>query len=116
MAFNTPTGNYEDLVMALSLTNAPTVFQALGNDVLWDMLNIFVFVYLDDILIFFPPDLQTHQLHTSQVLNVSILRYVIVEGEVRIDPEKVLEWRTPQSRKEEAHLELQFDHCASAST
>lgn len=34
------------------LTNAPAVFQVLVNDVLRDMINCFVFVYLDDILIF----------------------------------------------------------------
>lgn len=41
-AFNTPLGHYEYLVMPFGLTNAPAVFQA----------NQFVFVYLDDILIF----------------------------------------------------------------
>lgn len=30
----------------------PAVFQSLINDVLQDFLNSFVFVYLDDILIF----------------------------------------------------------------
>ena len=39
-------------VMPFGLTNAPAVFQALVNDVLRDMLNRFIFVYLDDILIF----------------------------------------------------------------
>ena len=50
-AFNTPTGHYEYLVVPFGLTNAPAVFQALVNDVLRDFLDIFV--YLDDILIFF---------------------------------------------------------------
>lgn len=35
------------------------MFQALINDILRDMLNLFVFVYLNDILIF-SPDLPTH--------------------------------------------------------
>lgn len=47
MTFNTPTGHYEYLVMPFGLTNTPAVFQALVNDV-----NSYVFVYLDDILIF----------------------------------------------------------------
>ncbi len=50
-AFNTPTGHYAYLVMPFDLTNSPAVFQAHINDVLRDMLNQFVSVYLDDILI-----------------------------------------------------------------
>lgn len=52
MAFNTHLGHFEYLVMPFGLTNAPAVFQALINDVLRDFINHFVFVYLDDILIF----------------------------------------------------------------
>ncbi|KAF7657497.1 hypothetical protein LDENG_00026390 [Lucifuga dentata] len=51
-AFNTPSGHYEYLVMPFGLTNPPAVFQALINNVLRDMPNRFVFVYLDNILIF----------------------------------------------------------------
>ena len=51
--FNTPTGHYEYLVLPFGLSNAPSQFQALINDVLRDFLNKFVFVFLDDILIFF---------------------------------------------------------------
>lgn len=39
--------------MPFGQTNTPAIFQALVNDVLRDMLNRFVFVYLNDIL-FFP--------------------------------------------------------------
>ncbi len=53
-AFNTPNGHFEYRVLPFGLVNAPAVFQALVNDVLRDMLNIFVFMYLDDILIFSP--------------------------------------------------------------
>lgn len=38
--------------MPFGLTNAPAVFQALVKNVLRDMLDHFVFVYLDDILLF----------------------------------------------------------------
>lgn len=37
--------------MPFDTSNAPAVFQALVNDILWDILNCFVFVYLDDILV-----------------------------------------------------------------
>ena len=50
--------------MPFSLTNAPAVFQNLINDVLRDMLNCFVFVYLDDILIF-SSNLQEHVQHVN---------------------------------------------------
>lgn len=48
-AFNTHLGHFEYLVMPFGLTNAPAVFQNLVNDVLRDLLNRVVFVYLDDI-------------------------------------------------------------------
>ena len=50
--FNTHSGHCEYLVMPFALTNSPAVFQALVNNVLRDMLNRFVFVYVDDIQTF----------------------------------------------------------------
>lgn len=41
-----------NLVMPFGLTCALALFQYLANDVLRDMLNKFVFVFLDNILIF----------------------------------------------------------------
>ena len=67
MSFNTLTGHWEYLVMPFGLTNAPAVFQTLVNDVLGDMINRFVFVYLDDILIF-SQDAHSHQVHVPKVL------------------------------------------------
>lgn len=60
--FNTPLGHFSTNGMTKYSTNAPAVLQALVNDVLRDFLNRFVFVYLDDILIYFV-DLQPHQRH-----------------------------------------------------
>lgn len=120
-AFNTPTGHYKYLVMPFGLTNAPAVFQALVNDVLRDYLNKFVFVYLDDILIF--SDIETHIQHVRKVLQklldnhlyvkaekcefhvstVSFLGLIVSEGQVSMDPVKlqaVQDWPTPTSRKE----------------
>lgn len=67
MAFNTPLGHFEYLVMPFGLTNAPVVFQALVNDVLRDKLNRFIFVYLDDILIF-SRNMKEHYRHVRLVL------------------------------------------------
>ncbi len=53
--------------MPFGLTNAPAVFNGLVNDVLHDMPNKSVFVYLDDILIYFL-DEASHVQHVRQVL------------------------------------------------
>lgn len=44
-----PLAYFEYLVMLLGLTSATALFQALVNDVLRDFLELFIFVYLDDI-------------------------------------------------------------------
>uniref|UniRef100_A0A3B3HJB6 Gypsy retrotransposon integrase-like protein 1 n=1 Tax=Oryzias latipes TaxID=8090 RepID=A0A3B3HJB6_ORYLA len=120
-AFNTPLGHFEYLVMPFGLTNAPAVFQRLVNDVLRDFLNRFVFVYLDDILVFSADESQ-HEHHVRLVLerllanqlfvkaekcafhvsSVPFLGYIIEAGNIRPDPAKieaVVQWETPQSRK-----------------
>jgi len=121
-AFNTSSGHYEYLVMPFGLTNAPAVFQALVNDVLRDMLDRYVFVYLDDILIF-SKTLKEHIHHVQTVLqrllenslfvktekcefhtsSVAFLGYIVGQGSVEMDPSKVsavTSWRVPDSRKE----------------
>eukprot|EP00063_Salmo_salar_P095574 XP_014070409.1 PREDICTED: RNA-directed DNA polymerase homolog [Salmo salar] len=79
-AFNMASGHYEYLVMHFGLTNAPAVFQALVNDVLRDMLNRFVFVYLDDILVF-SRSTQEHVLHVRQVLQCLLENQLFVKAE-----------------------------------
>ena len=120
MAFNTPSGHWEYLVMPFGLTNAPAVFQTLANDVLRDMINRFVFVYLDDILIF-SRNPQEHKEHVRRVLQrllenrlfvkaekcefscmkTSFLGYIISTGNVSMDPEvrAVEQWPKPTDRK-----------------
>lgn len=66
IAFNTPTGHYTYLIMPFGLTNVPAVFQDLVSDVLCELLNKFVFVYLEDILIFS----KARQEHSQYVLTV----------------------------------------------
>ena len=51
-AFKTRWGLYEFLILPFGVTNAPAQFMNLMNDVLRDYLDEFVFVFLDDILIY----------------------------------------------------------------
>ena len=59
-AFNTQFGAFEWVVMPFGLCNAPSTFQRVVNDVLQDHLQIFVWVYIDDILVF-SKDADEHQ-------------------------------------------------------
>ncbi len=79
-AFNTPSGHYEYLVLPFGLSNARAVFQGLVNSVLGDMINQFVFVYLDDILIF-SPSLQVHIQHVRRVLQRLLENKLFVKAE-----------------------------------
>ncbi len=121
-AFNTHLGHFEYLVMPFGLTNAPAVFQCLVNDVLRDLLDKTVFVYLDDILIF-SSSMEEHISHVQDVLkrllenklyvkaekcefhvpSVSFLGFVVEKGQLRPDPSKVeavKDWPVPTTRKQ----------------
>ncbi len=121
-AFSTTTGHWEYQVMPFGLANAPAVFQAFINDVLREMLNRFVFVYLDDILIF-SDSRQEHIDHVQQVLKkllenhlfvklekcefhvsqVSFLGYVVSQEGIQMEPRKVsaiTNWPQPKTLKQ----------------
>lgn len=98
--------------MAFSLTYAPAIFQALANDALHDMLNRFLFVYIEYILIF-TETLDQHVKHVRLVLqwlfakaekckfhasSVTFLGFGVHQGKLALDPAKVravVYWQTP---------------------
>ena len=51
-AFQIRYGYFKYQVMPFSLSNAPAIFQGYVNKILAETLDIFVIVYLDDILIY----------------------------------------------------------------
>jgi hypothetical protein len=94
--------------MLFGLTNAPTTFMRLMDDVLRPFTNYFVVVYLDDILIF-NRTWEEHMRHIQQVLStlrqhklyanlekysfgmnkVQYLGYIVDEHGVHVDPTKI---------------------------
>ncbi|MBW0516431.1 hypothetical protein O181_056146 [Austropuccinia psidii MF-1] len=68
IAFRTKYGSDEYLVMPFGLTNAPAPFQNLFNDIFYDLLDIYVVVYLDDITVFSKSEGE-HVTHVSTVLS-----------------------------------------------
>ena len=121
-AFITTSGHYEYLVMPYGLANAPSVFQALVNEVLRPFLNRFVIAYIDDILIY-SPTWSDHVSHVRQVLarllqhrlyvkaencefhqtEVRFLGYILDAKGSRMDQTKitaVTDWPRPQSIKD----------------
>ena len=118
-AFRTRYGHFEYTVMPFGLTNAPAVFQHMANDIFRDFLDIFIIVYLDDILIYSRTQ-EEHDMHVRQALQrlreyglyaklekcnfdqrqVEFLGYTISSSGISMDPAKVktvLDWKTPQS-------------------
>lgn len=114
-AFSTATGHYEYLV------NSPSVFQAFINDIFRDMLNRFVIVYIDDILIY-SDNMEDHIQQVRQVLKrlikyqlyvkaekcefhktvTSFLGYIISPDGVAMDEKvsTILSWPRPNTLKE----------------
>ena len=66
-AFRTRYGHFEYLIMPFGLTNAPASFQAFMNDIFWNLMDVYIIIYLDDILVF-SDTLKEHRTHVAEVL------------------------------------------------
>ncbi len=121
-AFSTTTGHYEYRVMPFGLVNSPSIFQSFINDVFRDMLNRFVIVYIDDILVYSKTleehihqvrsvlrrlikhqlyaKLEKYEFHTT---SVAFLGYIISPEGIAMDDNKVnavVNWPCPKNLKE----------------
>jgi hypothetical protein len=68
-AFLTRYGLFEFTVLPFGLTNAPSTFMAIMNDVFHTHLDRFVIIYLDDILIY-SITLEEHLVHLCKILEL----------------------------------------------
>ena len=66
-AFRTRYGLFQYKVMPFGLANCPAVFQSFMNETFHDMIDIFVVIYIDDLLIY-SKSLEEHVNHVKLVL------------------------------------------------
>ncbi len=67
--------------MPFGLTNAPATFQAYINNILREYIDVFVYVYIDDILVY-SRTIEEHVEHVRKVL------YALRKYNLRLKPSK----------------------------
>ena len=67
--FTTKFGNYQFKVMPFGLTNAPATFQREMNQILFPLIGVCVYNFIDDILIY-SKSVEEHLIHIQQVLEI----------------------------------------------
>lgn len=118
-AFNTKYGQFEYLVLPMGLCNAPATFQTLMNKVFHDCIDVFLVVYMDDLLIY-SRTREEHIRHLGTVLSrlkseelyvspkkchflqpeTEFLGMLVSKDGIRVNPEKVevvRQWPKPTS-------------------
>jgi hypothetical protein len=116
-AFSTRYGMYEYLVLSFGLTNAPAYFMYLMNSIFMPVLNKFVVVFIDDILVYSKNEVE-HAKHLHTILQrlrehrlyaklskcdfwlkeIKFLGHTISQEGISVDPDKVhqvMNWKPP---------------------
>lgn len=90
--FQTYDDRYEFLVILFGLSNAPTTFQSLMNDIFYPFLKRFVFVFFNDILVY-NNGLHDHVRHLREVLRLLQVHQLVVNlKKVDLDMTKWNTW------------------------